>query len=211
MRRALFVVAALAGAAPATAQNLTGGAGATVGTLRSRSRIGGVTEAFVGPVIGGEGRVGLGRVSVDLTYLQGTLEPDTGAAESTDYVEGDAYLSVVTVPGVTLRVGPRAHAYISSTGTQRWLFWTGRLRGERSLIAPGVNGFVEVWIAFSADVNVSEEFSRGTGGSAGMTVHLGKVPFYGRLLYSVEHASMGNGTRLDTVESVSLVIGYGRR
>ena len=211
MKRALVAVAVLAAATPAAAQNLTGGAGATVGTLRSRTRVGGSTEAFVGPVIGGEGRVGLGRVSVDLSYLQGTLEPDTGSAEPNDYVEGDAYLSVVTVPGVTLRVGPRAHAYISSTGTQRWLFWTGRVRGERSLIAPGVSGFIEVWAAFSADVNVSEEFSRGTGGTAGMTVHLGKVPFYGRLMYSVEHASMGDGTRLDTVESVSLVVGYGRR
>jgi hypothetical protein len=126
-------------------------------------------------------------------------------------VEGDALLSVVTVPGVVVRVGPHARAYITSTGTQRWVFWTARLRGERALIGPALGGFVELWAAWSADVNVSEPFGRATGGIVGMQVRIPRSPVYGRLTYGIERATMGDGARLETVEGLSVVLGVGRR
>lgn len=212
MRRfAALVLVTLGTALPAAGQGLFGSIAVSAGSVWTRSRTGTVEDAMSGAVVGGEGRVGIGRVTLDFAYLQGALNPDTGSAESRDYVEGDALLSVVTVPGVTVRMGPHARAYISSSGTQRWLFWTARLRGERALIAPAVSGFVELWAAWSADVNVSEAFSRASGGVVGMTVRIPHSMFYGRLSYGIERAQMGDGARLETVEGVSLLVGVGRR
>lgn len=211
MRRSVAVaLAATAITAPAAAQVLTGSVGLAAGSVQARSHIGTADNASSGAVIGGEGRVGLGRVTVDVVYLQGTLNPDTGSAEGRDYVEGGMFLSVRTVPGVALRVGPHARAYISTTGTQRWLFWTARLRGERALIGSAVTGFVELWAAWKADVNVSEPFGTATGGVVGMGVRIPRSAFWGRLTYGIERARMGDGQRLETVEGVTLVVGFGR-
>ena len=204
----LLLVAPFTAASP---QGLTGSVGGGAGSVRSRATLGTTTAAFSGAMIGGEGHAGIGRVSVDVAYLQGTLNPDSGSAESRDYVEGDVFVSVVTLPGVTLRVGPHARAYISSAGTQRWLFWTGRVRGERTLIAPAVSGFVEAWLALSADVNVSEAFDNARGAVVGLSVRLPGAPFYGRLAYGIEQARMGGGARLETVEGLSVIVGFGRR
>ena len=170
------VLAALLCAGPSAAQTLSGAVGLAAGSVRARSRAGTADQLVTGAVIGGEARLQVGRVTVDLAYVQGSLEPDTGAGPGPDYVAGEAFLSVRTVPGVVLRVGPQAHAYISGTGTQRWLFWTARLRGERTLIGPAVGGFVELRAAWNADVNVSEPFGHATGGVVGMQVRLPRSP-----------------------------------
>ena len=194
------------------AQVLTGSFGASGGAIRAKSVVGTTSEVGSGAVIGVEGRVGLGRVSVDVSYAQGSLNPEVAGAESRDYVEGDAYLSIVTFPGVILRAGPHARAYITETGTQRWLFWTGHLRGEFTLItSPAFIAFAEAWIAWSADVNVSEEFDRARGAIVGMTARVPGSLFYGRLSYGIEQARMGGGTRLDEVEALTVVVGFGRR
>ena len=86
-----------------------------------------------------------------------------------DYVEGDAFLSIVTFPGLILRGGPHARAFISDDGTQRWLFWTARARYEfRMITSPPIDGFAEGWAALSADVNVSEEFTSARGAIVGL-------------------------------------------
>lgn len=206
-----LLVATVVWAGPAAAQRLAGSIGFAAGSVRARSRVGAADELATGAVIGGEAGLRLGRVTVDLAYLQGTLSPDTGSAESRDYVEGDAFLSVMTVPGVVVSVGPHARAYITTTGTQRWLFWTARLRGERALIGSAVGGFLELWTAWSADVNVSERFGHATGGVVGMQVRIPRSPVYARLTYGIERAAMGDGARLETVEGLSVVLGVGRR
>lgn len=194
------------------AQRLSGSLGGIGGTVRARSVVGTTAEVGSGAVIGVEGRVGIGPVSVDVSYAQGSLNPEETGAETRDYVEGDAYLSVVTFPGVILRAGPHARAYISETGTQRWLFWTGHLRGEYTLItSPAFIGFAEAWMAWSADVNVSEEFDRARGATVGMIVRFPGSLFYGRLAYGIEQARMGGGARVDDVEALTLVVGFGRR
>ena len=195
----------------AAAQGLTGAVGGIGGAVRTRSVIGTTTEIASGAIIGVEGHIGISRVSVDLSYLQGTLNGDIGGTDSREYVEGDAYLSVVTFPGVILRVGPHARAYISDAGTQRWLFWTGHLRGEFGLIKPAITAFAEAWVAWNADVNVSEEFDKGHGGIIGMNVRIPGTAFYGRLSYAIEQAHMGGGTRIEDVEGITMVVGFGRR
>ena len=212
MRAAVMALWFTLAAAGLAAQGLTGSLGAIGGAVRSKAVVGTTTEVGAGAVIGVEGRVGIGPVSVDLSYAQGTLNPEVAGAESRDYVEGDAYLSVVTFPGVILRAGPHARAYISETGTQRWLFWTGHLRGDFSLItSPAIVAFAEAWLAWSADVNVSEEFDRARGAIVGMSARIPGSLFYGRLSYGIEQARMGGGTRVDDVESLTVVVGFGRR
>lgn len=209
------MVGALACLAPfvtATAQGLTGSVGGIAGSVRTRANVGTTTEVSSGALIGVEGHVGISRVSVDLSYLQGALTADTGSAPARDYVEGDAFLSVVTVPGVILRVGPHARAYVSSAGTQRWLFWTGHLRGEYTLMtSPAITAFAEGWLAWTAEVNVSEQFDNARGAVVGMSARIPGTGFYGRLSYGIEQARMGGGARLDTVEEISVVVGFGRR
>jgi len=209
----LRVAGALLCLAPAitAAQGLTGSVGGIAGGVRTRSIVGTTSEVASGAVIGVEGHVGISRVSVDLSYLQGTLNGDIVGTASREYVEGDAFLSVVTFPGVILRVGPHARAYISDVGTQRWLFWTGHLRGELGLIKPAITAYAEAWVAWTADVNVSEEFDKGHGAIVGIHARIPGTGFYGRLSYAIEQAHMGGGARVEDVEGLTFVVGFGRR
>jgi hypothetical protein len=180
--------------------------------VRTRTTITATTTASTGTMIGVEAHVGISRVTVDLSYLQGRLNAETVGDPSRDYVEGDAFLSVVTFPGVILRVGPHARAYLSDAGTQRWVFWTGHLRGEFTLItSPAITAFAEGWMAWTAEVNVSEQFDGGLGGVVGMSARIPGTGFYGRLSYNIEQARMGGGGRLEMVEGLSVVVGFGRR
>jgi len=207
MRRvALAVVAVLLAVPPLAAQVLHGSAALGGGWVRSVSLLATNKDVLNGVVIGGEGRVRVGRVMVDVAYREGSLVT-SDHSDTRDYAEGHVRLIVATVPGVTLAVGPHARAYITNTGTQRWLFWTARLRGERNLIAPYIAGYVELWRSLGAKVNVSEVFEKATGGEVGMRVRFSRSQFWVRVGYGIERAWLG--TRRETVEGMSVALGYG--
>jgi hypothetical protein len=211
----LLAVVSLACCVPLTAvagQRLIGSAGVAGAAIRSVAEVGTTVEASSGTLIGVEARAGISRFTVDVSYLQGTLNPESGTVGQRDYVEGSLLLSVLTFPGISLRVGPHARAYLSEAGTQRWLFWTGRVRGDYTLIrSPAIAAFAEGWLAWTAEVNVSETFDNARGGVIGMSIGAPGTAFYGRLSYSIEQARMGGGTRRDTVEGITVVVGFGRR
>lgn len=210
LRVSLAVTAIAVLATPLAAQTLHGSLAFGGGSVRSTSLLGSTEEALQGIVVGGEARLRVGRVWVDGAYREGSIKT-TDDTETRDYADGHMFLRVETFPGVVASVGPHARAYITNTGTQRWLFWSVRLRGERALIAPAIAGYIELWHSLGANVNVSETFDRATGGDVGMTVRLPRSKFWGRIGYDIERAWLSGSARKETVEGVSLVLGFGSR
>ncbi|MBI1967345.1 MAG: hypothetical protein HYS40_05100 [Gemmatimonadetes bacterium] len=180
----------------------------TSAVVRVRSTIGPTREVLSGAVFGVEGHAAVWRLVLNVGYGQGSVKPDSGAPAPRDVIEGRLLVGIRLVRGLSIKAGPHIRAYISDWGTQRWLFWEARLRGERTIVG-GVRGYAEVWRVLSADVNVLEPFDGGQGGEAGMLVALPRSPFWGRLAYGIERAKLGGGSRLETVEGVTLAIGYG--
>jgi hypothetical protein len=207
MRRVAPVAAALVLiASPLVAQTLHGSAALGGGWVRTVSLLGSSEDALRGVVIGGEGRVRVGRFMIDGAYREGGLST-YDRSETRDYAEGHLLLMIATVPGIELGIGPHARAFITNTGTQRWLFWSFRLRGERNLIAPSIAGYVELWRTLSARVNVSEAFDKANGGEVGMKVRFTHSRFWSRVGYQIERAWLG--ARRETVEGLNVVVGYG--
>lgn len=189
-------------------QALTGSVALGGGWVRTDSQTGTTQDLLSGVVVGGEGRLRLGRATLDLAYREGTVAT-TDESDTRDYADGLLLLMIEALPGVRLGAGPHARAYITNTGTQRWLFWTLRVRGEGTLIGQNISGYAEAWRSMSARVNVSEPLDRATGGEVGMTVKFAPSRFWARLSYGIERAWLGNGTRKETVESLGVIVGFG--
>ena len=208
MRRVVapVAVALVLIASPLAAQTLHGSAALGGGWVRTVSLLGSSEDALHGVVVGGEGRIRVGRFMIDGAYREGGLSTYDDS-ETRDYAEGHLLVRIATLPGVELGIGPHARAFITATGTQRWLFWSLRVRGERSLIAPAVAGYVELWRSLSAKVNVSEAFDKANGGEVGMKVRFSRSLFWGRVGYQIERAWLGS--RRETVEGLGIVVGYG--
>jgi len=47
------------------------------------------------------------------------------------------------------------------------------------------------------------------GGEVGLTVRLPRTPFWGRLTYAIDQATIGS--RTETLEAVGIAVGYGGR
>jgi hypothetical protein len=207
---AVALSATLAGSS--AGQGLPVSIGLAGGLLEARSRIAGADESLRGTTVGLSGRLEIGRVTVAASYLQGSLDPSgSGTAAARDYVEGRLLVGVTALPGLALRVGPHARAYITDSGTQRWLFWTLRARGERALVAPSITAFAEGWLSVSGHVNVTEPLDHARGGEVGMRVRLPRAPWWAQVAYGIERASLADGARLETVDGVVIAVGYGRR
>jgi len=176
-------------------------------TARVRTEQLGEAFQFSGAAFGAEGTVSLGRVQLGLSYLQGRLDPDTGSAPARDLVEGAVLLGVRPVEWLTLSAGPHARAYAANGQTQRWVYWELRMRAAKPFIGTAVRGYAELWRAVAADANVPEPFDHAQGGEAGMIVRFARAPFEARVAYRIDHAVLGGGSRLETVDGV--VIGVG--
>jgi len=192
----------------ASAQTFGGGVGSTM--LRVRSTVGATEEVLSGTLMGVEGRVERWGLALDVAYAQGSVEPDSGTPAARDVVEGRILFGNRPWRGLSVKAGPHIRSYVTTSGTQRWFFWEARLRGEGTIVGR-VQVYAEIWRVLSGDVNVAESFDGGQGGEAGMVVTLPRSPFWGRLAYGIERSKLGGGARLETVEGLSLAVGYGKR
>jgi len=156
--------------------------------------------------------VALGRLELALGYVQGKIGPEGASAPGQDLVEGVALLGVRPAPWLRLAVGPHARSYTLTGGTElRWVFWELRARVSGAFVGSAGRGYVELWRAVSASVNAPEPFDHAQGGEAGMVVHLARAPLELRLGYRIDHAVLGGGTRLETVDGVVIGVGLSRR
>jgi hypothetical protein len=159
----------------------------------------------------GEGALAMGRLQLTVSYLQGTLNPDGAVGASRTLVEGTVLLGVRALDWLTLETGPHARAYTLSAATERWLFWELRARAATAFVGSAVQGYTELWRVVAADVNVPEAFGHAQGGEAGMVLRLARAPLEGRIGYRIDHAVLGGGTRLETVDGVVIGVGLSWR
>jgi len=205
----LVLLAAALTALELRAQALHPVGSASLVNTRVRSQVPTAIDQFTGSAFLGQGGLMLGRFELSVSYLQGTLNHDGGTAAARDLAEGTVLLGVRPRDWLTLEIGPHARAYTLAASTQRWLFWELRARAATAFVGSAVRGYAELWRAVAADVNVPESFDHAQGGEAGMIVRLARAPLEGRIGYRIDHAVLGGGTRLETVDGV--VIGVGVR
>jgi len=211
MRTLLVVLAAAVTAGQLPAQALHPNGGASLVWTRVQSQVPAGAEDFAGNVFLGQGAVGLGRLQLSVSYLQGTLNRDGAFGASRALVEGTVMLGARPLTWLTLETGPHARAYTLSAGTQRWLFWELRARAASAFVGSAVQGYAELWRAIAADANVPEPFDHAQGGEVGMVLRLARSPLEGRVGYRIDHAVLGGGTRLETVDGVVIGIGLSGR
>jgi hypothetical protein len=205
---ALLVLAGVTGAPPSLgAQALHPAAGLSVVTARVRS----TTGEFSGTTVLGAGSLALGRLSLDVSYLQGKLDPAAAVAGGTsrDLIEGTVMLGLHPTDWLTLAGGPHARAYTLSSGTQRWVFWEVRARAATAFVGSAARGYVELWRALSASANVPEQFDHAQGGEAGMILRLARAPLEARLGYRIDTAVLQS--RTETVDGVVVGVGLSWR
>lgn len=207
--RAVVVLGCVA--SPLSAQALQPSASASVVSARVRSTVPGGTAS--GTALLGEGSLAVGRLSLVVSYLQGTLNPPAtpGAGASRDLVEGTVLFGVHPNDWLTLAAGPHARAYTlgGGGGTQRWLFWELRARAATVFVGTAVRGYAELWRTVAGDANVPEPFSHATGGEAGMIMHLARSPLEARVAYRIDNAVLQG--RAETVDGVLLGLGVSWR
>lgn len=179
--------------------------------IASMPVIGAVGSTLRGVTLGGEGRFGLGPLGLNIGYWQGHLSPDQGPAQAEDVVEGKVLLTVQPMRWLTLGGGPYARAYTTSAGTERWFTWRLQGRADGVIVPNAVRGYVELWAVASTTVNVVQPFSSGQGGEVGMRVYPPRWPVWLRLGYGIEQIRLGSGSRLDTVDRLTLGVGYSGR
>lgn len=172
--------------------------------------IGSVSSSLSGTIFGGEGRIALGPVGLDLGYWQGTLNTQSGPQPSEDVVEGKALLGVSPVSWFRISAGPFARAYTTSAGTERWLSWRVQGRVEEPLVQGTVRGYAELWFIASSSVNVVQPFTSGRGGRLGLRVEPHRWPVWLTLGYGIEQTRLGSGSRIDTVDRITVGLGYSR-
>src|SRR5256712_1436531 len=211
MRILLVVLAAALTARQLPGQALHAVGGASLVTARVRSQVPAGVDQFSGSAFLGQGALALGRVELSASYLQGTINPDGGTATARDLVEGTVLVGVHALDWLTIETGPHARAYPVAASTHRWLFWELRVRAATAFVGSAAQGYAELWRAIAADANVPEPFDHAQGGEVGMILRLARSPLAARVGYRIDHAVLGGGTRLETVDGVVIGVGLNWR
>ncbi len=210
MRAALLALLVI-GTAPPVAAQLPSALGAGLGGASIRLRAGDSTAArsFAGMAVGGRLRIGSRAAALEASYLQGTLDPDTGTAPPRELVDGSLLVALSPLRWLTLKGGPHLRAWVFGGGTQRWVWWEAHARADGSLVDERLRAHVEMWTALSGEVNVPAGAGAAMGGEAGLTVRLARVPVWARLTYAIDRARFAGSDASEMMETlrVSLMLG----
>jgi len=160
-----------------------------------------------GPVLGGEGRVVFSGFSLGLGLSSGTLQTADQAVKR-DLIEGRLVVAARPVPWLEMSVGPFVRAYVTDSVTERWVFWQARARVEAPIVTASLTSYVELWRAFSSDVNLVAGAGRVQGGEAGVVYRPPQRPFWLRLSYRLDDAAV-RARGSETLEAISLAIMVG--
>jgi len=208
-RAALLALVGLLGPQTAVAQS----GAVRLGLVSSRvERIAPVTGTQTLSAVGVtlDGALGIGPATLRIRYLQSPLTNDS-TTEKTDLVEGEALVWVAPIRWVDLGIGPHLRAYAQGGGTERWVLWEIRVRGNAALIGAGVGAYAEAWAVIGASVDAAESFDSGRGLEGGLRFAFGRLPFSARVRYRVERLNLGAGSRRETLEQLGVAFGVGRR
>ncbi len=169
-----------------------------------------VRGQLTGVLLGGEGRVEIGRFSANVRYMEGSVK-STRLDVSQDLVEGEFLIGVSPIDWLTLKLGPHVRSFTFADGTRRrWFYWEGRVRGTARLFDQQLRSYVEVWKALSADVSGADPFDYGQGAEGGLELRLATSPLWARLGYRVQRSRLQNVRRPQTIEQILLGFGVTR-
>ena len=199
----VLLLAALGVTAAAAQQPLHVAAGFEAAVTRAHSRATGATELLSGAAFTGQATLALQRWRLRLEYGQGNLDADTGTAAARGLAEGRAQLGFDVASWLTLWAGPRARSYKQSGTWQRWWFWEIATEARGTLFADKAYAFGGLSFAPAGTVDALPAFSRATGVSAGLAVHLPGGTPWARLSYRVDQTRLAGGRR-ETVEAIAL-------
>lgn len=226
------LIGLLMGLAPA-AQAQSDWWGAVVATAaRERIRFANASEELRGLIRGVEGGVEFGRVLVRMRYAEGSLSPRESDMRH-DIAESFLLVGMRVVGGLELSGGLQARAYTTSPGTERWMLWQLRARYEAPVVMQVVHAYAELWQSAAGSVNavnilrtqpegtdflvnfegkrVSKTFQGARGGEAGILIRgSGNAPTV-RLGYSIDQARLEAGGYRDSVEGLTIAIGFDTR
>lgn len=208
MRRRLRLLVAVAlGVAvahPVRAQGPLALTGAVSASTAHVTRAGIVETALGGPILGAAGGLRLGRFTLEGTYLEGQLSPESGSPGGKEtFAEASLILRATVGGGLSLGAGPRARAFIAPGGTVRWMRTEVRARYEGEVVPGRARADVELWQVLSGEVNAQGGADGGRGGSAGLTVQLPNSPFALRVAYTADRVAFVNGAS-EFVDGVEL-------
>ncbi len=212
IRRPVVLGLAVALATPAAAQ-LPPGLGAGLGGASVRLRTADSTAAatFAGVAVGGRVRIGFRFAAVEGSYLEGTLDPDSAGGVSRDLVDGSLLAAVTPVSWLTLKAGPHVRSWVFVGGTQRWVWWEGHARVDGELAGAGLRAHLELWTAFSSDVNVPGGAGAARGGEAGLTVRIARPLVWARLTYTIDRTAFSDTGATEMLEALRLTLMLGGR
>jgi len=176
------------------------------GSEIARSRVDTVRERVSGLVLSGEAVATRGRIVARLRYGQGRVTNDTAGR---DVAEGEALLGYKARPWLTVWFGPHARTFVvPGQSDRRWLLWSGRLTARGTLFPERVESFVELWQGVTGSLNRPSASASGGGAEAGLVLRLARRPVWGRLAYRVEQGRVSGGGRRETVEAITLTVGF---
>ncbi len=139
-------------------------------------------------------------------YGQGRVTNDTAGR---DVAEGEALLGYKARPWLTVWFGPHARTFVvSGQSDRRWLFWSGRVTARGTLFPGRVETFVELWQGVTGSLSRPAESATGGGAEAGLDLRLARHPIWGRVAYRVEQGRSSGAGRRETVEALTLTVGY---
>ncbi len=184
------------------------GIGAKVVSVRLSRETAAGLEQPKGTAFGIEGVISSSRFGLNIRYYEGSISTPAAGSDQ-DIVEGEAMVWFRPVRWLSLVIGPHVRSLVTTRGTERWLFLEARLHSEVSLLGP-IRGYADGWRVLAADVNVAEPFDNGYGIDGGLTLSLGALPLAFALRYRNESATLAGGARLETIEQLAIVVGYGR-
>lgn len=205
--------AALLAAAPGAAQvPRHAGFDGAVSRVRFRSTTAAGGEQLTGVVARGLARGRAGAFAVEAAYAQGRLSSDTGLATDRDLVDGSVFVTARPLPWLAVGVGPHARAYVATAGgTERWMHVEGRIRAEGEILPGMLQAHLEGSMAFASSVNLPAGAGGARAAEVGLTLRPPKSPIWVGVGYAVDRADAKGGLRSETVEMVTLSVGWGAR
>jgi hypothetical protein len=167
------------------------------------------TQRLSGFGAGGDATISYGRLGLGIRYLEGSLNPG-GAGTGKDVVEGEVVLSVRALSWLKISLGPHIRSLIVQEGTERWLFWEGRLQTKARLATPRLTSVFELRQVLSANVDAADPFDGGQGLEGALRWEISSLPIWLGLGYRIDRSSLGDGSRTEVMEHVLISVGFGR-
>ncbi|MGH7501953.1 MAG: hypothetical protein ACREL7_09370 [Longimicrobiales bacterium] len=227
LARVAFVLALLSviGQQSAEAQLLQGSVAAAGSAVELRSVLNGNRETYRGFLVGFEGRVTWNRLGLRAGYGQGPLDRTFVDFNDRQLVDAFTRLDVLVVEGLELGIAVRGRAYSAGSpsgpgllrlavgggqqaGVKRWLLWEIHGRYERRVLPELLGVYADGWLTRPLRVNPGEVYHGGRGGEVGLSVEPGAPPVTVRFGYAIDEIRIGSLGRRETVERVTLSIGY---